>query len=54
MLGRRLVDRWDLWAPSIDAIGGTDVYPMFARLAQKMRAATPAEPPTLSGDRARP
>jgi hypothetical protein len=40
MLGRRLVDRWELWAPSIDAIGGTDVYPMFARLAQKMRDAT--------------
>ena len=38
MLGRRLVDRWDLWAPSIDAIGGVDVYPMFARLTEKMRA----------------
>jgi len=40
MLGRRLVERWELWAPSIDAIGGTDVYPMFTRLAQKMRTAT--------------
>jgi hypothetical protein len=34
---RRLVDRYDLWAPSIDAIGGTAVYPMFTRLAEKMR-----------------
>jgi hypothetical protein len=40
MLGRRLVDRWELWQPSIEAIGGIAVYPMFARLAQKMRAAT--------------
>ena len=42
MLGRRLVDRWELWAPSIEAIGGVDVYPMFTRLAEKMRAATRA------------
>jgi hypothetical protein len=40
MLGRRLVDRWELWAPSIDALGGVAVYPMFTRLAAKMRAAT--------------
>ena len=39
MLGRRLVDRWELWEPSIHAIGGTDVYPMFTRLAEKMRSA---------------
>jgi hypothetical protein len=39
MLGQRLVDRWELWAPSIEAIGGVDVYPMFTRLAAKMRAA---------------
>ena len=38
MLGRRLVDRWELWQPSIEAIGGVAVYPMFARLAQKMEA----------------
>jgi len=40
MLGRRLVDRYELWAPSIEAIGGVDVYPMFTRLAEKMRVAT--------------
>ena len=42
MLGRRLVDRYELWAPSIEAIGGRDVYPMFTQLAEKMRAATRA------------
>src|SRR5262249_35743371 len=39
MLGRRLVDRWELWHPSIDAIGGPDVYPMFSGLVGKLRAA---------------
>jgi hypothetical protein len=39
LLGRRLIDRWELWLPSIEAMGGTDVYPMFERLVTKMRAA---------------
>ena len=39
MLGRRLIDRWELWEPSIEAIGGTATYPMFDRLVTKMRAA---------------
>jgi hypothetical protein len=39
MLGRRLIDRWELWSPSIDALGGPDVYPLFARLVTRMRAA---------------
>jgi hypothetical protein len=36
LLGRRLIDRWELWRPAIDALGGTEVYPMFDRLARKM------------------
>jgi hypothetical protein len=39
LLGRRLIDRWEMWLPSIEAMGGTDVYPMFERLVTKMRAA---------------
>jgi hypothetical protein len=39
LLGRRLIDRWDLWQPSIEALGGTATYPMFERLVTKMRAA---------------
>jgi hypothetical protein len=39
LLGRRLVDRWELWRPSIDALGGAATYPMFARLVAKMGAA---------------
>ena len=36
LLGRRLIDRWNLWKPSIDAMGGDDVYPMFAALVAKL------------------
>jgi len=39
LLGRRLIDRWDLRQPTIDALGGTAAYPMFERLVTKMRAA---------------
>ncbi len=37
LLGRRLVDRWEMWQPSIDAIGGRTVYPLFDGLVTKMR-----------------
>ncbi len=36
LLGPRLVERWELWKPSIDMMG-TDVYPMFEALVTKMR-----------------
>jgi hypothetical protein len=39
MLGHRLIDRWEMWQPSIDVIGGSAAYPMFAQLVAKMRAA---------------
>jgi hypothetical protein len=37
LLGARLVDRWELWKPSVDAMGD-DVYPMFPQLADTLRA----------------
>jgi hypothetical protein len=39
LLGGRLINRWELWRPSIDALGGATVYPMFERLVDKLRAA---------------
>jgi hypothetical protein len=39
LLGRRLIDRWELWQPSIEAMGGTAVGPMSAGLVTKVRAA---------------
>ena len=37
LLGRRLIDRWELWSPSIEALGGEQVYPLFASLVARMR-----------------
>ncbi len=39
LLGPRLIERWEMWQPSIDALGGGAAYPMFERLVAKMRAA---------------
>ncbi len=36
LLGTRLLERYEMWKPSIDAMGD-DVYPMFAGLAAKLR-----------------
>jgi hypothetical protein len=38
LLGPRLIDRWAMWQPSIEALGGNAAYPMFTRLAAKMSA----------------
>ena len=38
LLGPRLIDRWEMWRPSIDALGGSAAYPMFERLVTKLRA----------------
>jgi hypothetical protein len=37
LLGRTLIDRWEMWKPSIDAMERTGGYPMFAALVAKMR-----------------
>ena len=39
LLARQHIDWWEMWQPSIDAIGGSAAYPMFERLVSKMRAA---------------
>lgn len=41
LLGRTLIDRWEMWKPSIDAMQGTDGYPMFGKLVAKMKTALP-------------
>jgi len=37
LVGKIVVERWDLWQPALDAVYGVDVYPMFASLAVKLR-----------------
>jgi hypothetical protein len=37
LLGTRLVERWEMWRPSIAVMGPTNPYPMFEQLAAKVR-----------------
>jgi hypothetical protein len=39
LLGRRLVDRYELWRPTIETMGGAETYPLFDQLARKMEDA---------------
>lgn len=39
LLGRTLIDRWEMWKPSLDAMGDAGGYPMFESLVAKMRTA---------------
>ena len=41
LLGPRLIERWELWKPSLDMLGN-DAYPMFTALATKMRGSIAA------------
>jgi hypothetical protein len=37
MLGRTLIERWEMWAPAIHEAHGPGVYPMFEQLVEKLR-----------------
>lgn len=37
LLGRTLIERWELWRPAIHQAHGPGVYPMFEGLVQKLR-----------------
>jgi hypothetical protein len=37
LLGRTLIDRWEMWRPAIEQAHGTGVYPLFESLAEKLR-----------------
>jgi hypothetical protein len=39
LLGRTLIDRWEMWKPSIDAMRGSGGYPLFEALVAKMKIA---------------
>lgn len=48
LVGRTLVERWDLWQPALQAVHRDNVYPLFGELAERMRradAATSQPPP---------
>lgn len=37
MLGRTLIERWEMWRPAVHAAHGPGVYPMFEGLVEKLR-----------------
>jgi hypothetical protein len=37
MLGRTLIQRWEMWEPAIQQAHGPGVYPMFESLVRKLR-----------------
>ena len=39
MLGRTLIERWEMWRPAIHEAHGPGVYPMFEGLVNKLRDA---------------
>ena len=39
LIGRLLVERWELWRPALETTHGPDAYPLFGQLAERMRRA---------------
>lgn len=37
LVGKMVIERWELWQPALHAVYGVQVYPMFAHLAARMR-----------------
>lgn len=50
LLGQRLIDRWTLWKPSIDALG-PEVYPMFGDLVLRMQQRIDGQTPSATSSR---
>jgi hypothetical protein len=49
MLGRTLIERWEMWRPAITEAYGPHVYPMFEGLAEKLRRALNDPPAPADG-----
>ncbi|MHB8234697.1 MAG: DUF4760 domain-containing protein [Solirubrobacteraceae bacterium] len=48
LLGRMLIERWELWRPALHQAHGPGVYPLFEGLADKLRRALDEPPPPSS------
>jgi hypothetical protein len=44
LLGRTLIERWEMWRPAIHAAHGVGVYPLFEGLVEKLRRELDAPP----------
>ena len=48
LLGRTLIERWEMWQPALDAAHGPGVYPLFEGLVAKLRRGV--ESPAAAAD----
>lgn len=44
MLGRTLIERWEMWRPAVQHAHGPGTYPMFERLVRKLERALDLSP----------
>lgn len=49
LLGRTLIERWDLWQPAIREAHGPAVYPLFGELVAKVRRELGSAAPAAAG-----
>jgi hypothetical protein len=53
LVGRIVIERWEMWSPALQAVYSDDVYPLFRDLVARMRHAIEQtdEPGRLSSRR---
>jgi hypothetical protein len=39
LVGRILIERWEMWSPALRAVHGEDIYPLYRDLVARMRRA---------------
>ena len=49
LVGRILVERWEMWSPALQAVHGEEVYPLFRELAVRMRRALDGQGESFGG-----
>jgi hypothetical protein len=49
LVGRTLVERWEMWSPALRAVHGEDVYPLYRDLVARMRAALEGRSESMGG-----
>ncbi len=49
LVGRTLIDRWEMWRPAIRQAHGVGVYPLFEGLVTKLRRELDGQEPSPNG-----
>jgi hypothetical protein len=54
LVGRALIERWEMWNPALRAVHGEDVYPLYGDLVARMRRALERQNESLASSRPAP